>query len=79
MPYIRLDTSNGQQIKTRTLLIVGNADPSVSLENIVQSTEFIETFNVKVVQGAGHFPHQEKPEIVNESIIKFLIGKCTYK
>lgn len=75
LPYTRLGTSNNQQIATRTLLIVGNSDPSVSLEDIVHSTEYVEYFNVKIVQGAGHFPHQEKPESVNESIIKFLVGK----
>lgn len=74
LPYTRLGTNNNQQIAIRSLLIVGNSDPSVSLESIVQSTEYVEKFSVKVVSGAGHFPHQEKPELVNESIIKFLVG-----
>ncbi|KAJ8681511.1 hypothetical protein QAD02_017303 [Eretmocerus hayati] len=74
LPYTRLAANNNQQIAARTLLIVGNADPSVSLESIVQSTEFVGRCSVKVVQEAAHFPHQEKPDAVNESIIKFLVG-----
>ncbi|XP_058806103.1 epoxide hydrolase 4-like [Phymastichus coffea] len=75
LPFTRLGTSNNQQIATKSLLIVGNSDPSVSLEDIVHSTEYVEQSSVKVVQGAGHFPHQEKPESVNEAIIKFLVGQ----
>lgn len=50
-------------------------DPLVTVENIIQSSEYTEKFSMKVVNGAHHFPHQEKPEDVNEVIIKFLIGK----
>ena len=64
---------------TKILLIVGNSDPYVSLEDIVQSTEYLEKFNVKVVQGASHFPHQEKPDSVNEAIVKFLVGELHVK
>jgi pimeloyl-ACP methyl ester carboxylesterase len=28
----------------------------------------------EVVPGAGHFVHQEKPELVNEVVLKFLKG-----
>lgn len=50
-------------------------DPTVTLESIVQSSEYIEKVSLKVVPGAHHFPHQEKPELVNKAIMKFLIGK----
>lgn len=49
-------------------------DPSVTVESIIQSSEYIEQFSIKIVNGAHHFPHQEKPEVVNKAIIKFLIG-----
>lgn len=64
-----------EQLFTRTLLIVGNEDPSVTIESIVQSSEYVEKFNVKVITGAHHFPHQENPDAVNKAIIKFLIGR----
>ena len=57
------------------MLLIGNMDPIVTLESIVQSSEYIDKVSVKVVPGAHHFPHQEKPELVNEAIMKFLIGK----
>lgn len=57
------------------MLIIGNIDPIVTIENIVQSSEYIEKCNVKVISGAQHFPHQQKPDIVNEAILKFFMGK----
>lgn len=57
------------------LLIVGNMDPFVTMESIVQSSEYVETSSVKVITGAQHFPHQEKPDVVNKAIVKFLLGK----
>ena len=75
LPYIRLNTSSSEPISTQTLLLIGNMDPSVTLESIVQSSEYIEKVSVKVVPGAYHFPHQEKPDLVNQAIMKFLVGK----
>ncbi|XP_035720214.1 epoxide hydrolase 4-like isoform X3 [Vespa mandarinia] len=74
LPFTRLNMDVNEQLFTRTLLIVGNEDPSVTIESIVQSSEYVEKFNVKVITGAHHFPHQENPDAVNEAIIKFLIG-----
>ncbi|XP_066591187.1 epoxide hydrolase 4-like [Prorops nasuta] len=73
LPFTRLNT-DCEQFYTRTLLIIGNLDPSVTIESIVQSSEYVEKFSVKVIKGARHFPHQEKPDIVNEALIKFLVG-----
>ncbi|XP_032673495.1 epoxide hydrolase 4-like [Odontomachus brunneus] len=75
-PFIKLNIL--KQIDNKTLLIVGNMDPFVKIETIIQSSEYIETSNVKVIPNAQHFPHQEKPDAVNKAIIKFLIGTaCT--
>ncbi|OAD56166.1 Epoxide hydrolase 4 [Eufriesea mexicana] len=74
LPFIRLNTDTCNQISTQTLLIIGNMDPIITVENIVQSSEYIEKFNVKVVLGAQHFPHQQKPTIVNQAILKFFMG-----
>lgn len=74
LPFIRLNTEICDQISTRTLLIVGNMDPILTIENIVHSTEYVDKFYIKVISGAQHFPHQQKPDIVNEAILKFLRG-----
>lgn len=74
LPFTRLNIDNGAQIDSKTLLIVGNMDPFVTIESIIQSAEYVEISRVKIISEAQHFPHQEKPTAVNEAIIKFLIG-----
>lgn len=74
LPFTRLNIDNGAQIDSKTLLIVGNMDPFVTIESIIQSAEHVEVSRVKIISEARHFPHQEKPTTVNEAIIKFLIG-----
>lgn len=74
LPFTKLNTDNGEQIDNKTLLVIGNVDPLVTIENIIQSSEHVEVSRVKVISNAHHFPHQEKPEAVNKAIIKFLIG-----
>lgn len=54
-------------------------DPIVTIESVVQSSEYVEKFNVKVISEAQHFPHQQKPDTVNEAILKFFMGKSFYK
>ncbi|XP_394354.4 epoxide hydrolase 4 isoform X1 [Apis mellifera] len=78
LPFIKLNTDSCDQISTQTLLIIGNIDPIVTIENIVQSSEYIEKCNVKVISGAQHFPHQQKPDIVNEAILKFFMGTTNH-
>lgn len=63
---------NSDQINVRTLLITGNQDDFVKLEGIVKSTDFCEKFVMKIVEGAGHFPHQENPELFNRLLLNFL-------
>ncbi|XP_054000833.1 epoxide hydrolase 4-like isoform X1 [Hylaeus anthracinus] len=74
LPFVRLNTESSEQINTKTLFIIGNMDPLVTIENIVQSSEYVEKFSVKVVTGAQHFPHQQKPDTVNKAILKFCMG-----
>ncbi len=35
---------------------------------------FPKGLKIEVVQGAGHFVHREKAEVVNEVVVKFLKG-----
>ncbi|XP_011312323.1 epoxide hydrolase 4 isoform X7 [Fopius arisanus] len=73
LPFMRLYSI--EPVSNQTLLVVGNADSSVSLESVIQSSDLVARFNIKVITGAQHFPHQEKPDMVNQVILNFLIGK----
>lgn len=66
-------------VNVPTLLLTGNKDPWVNLESIVKSSDYVEKFLVKMVEGAGHFPHQECPEAVNNLLLSFLIGEFCRK
>lgn len=57
------------------LLIVGNQDSAVHLESLIKSTNYLEKYALKIVDSAGHFPHQEQPEVVNKILLSYLIGK----
>ena len=32
--------------------------------------------HTEIIKDAGHFPHLEKPEIVNEALVKWRENKC---
>lgn len=72
LPFNRIETNNNQII-VPTLLITGNQDQDVKLEGIVKSTDFCEKFVMKIVEGAGHFPHQENPDLFNRLLLKYLL------
>lgn len=75
LPFTRLNIDSGEQIDNKTLLLVGNMDPFVTIESIIQSAEHVEVSRVKVIPQTQHFPHQEKSDAVNKAIIKFLNGE----
>lgn len=75
---IRLIKQTKQPLKKAsvpTLFVVGNADPYYSLEMICKSSEFVENFTLKIVEGGGHFLPQEKPNYINSLILDFLKSK----
>lgn len=54
------------------LLITGSKDESVQMESFIKSTEFLKTSTLRIIDEATHFPHQEKPQIVNDLLTAFL-------
>lgn len=74
LPFYRLDSSNLRQIDVRCLLITGNSDDMITLESVVKTTEYIQKYYIKVIDGTGHYPHQEDPQKVNEALLDFLLG-----
>lgn len=79
LPFTRINTSSSP-VSVPCLLITGNKDTFICLESIVKSTEYSEKYSMKIVDGAGHFPHQEMPETVNLHLLSFLtVTKLTMK
>lgn len=80
LPFWRVNTLESDSepsVRVPTLLIIGNKDSNVKLESVVKSSEYLEVFSMKVVEDAGHFPHQERPNEVNKALISFLVGNKT--
>ncbi|KAL1131664.1 hypothetical protein AAG570_011277 [Ranatra chinensis] len=74
LPFWKLKTSE-QGSMVPTLLIIGNKDCSVNMESVIRSTEYAEKSLLKVVEGASHYLHQEKPNVVNKLLLSFLKPK----
>lgn len=66
---------NTKTIQVPVILITGDRDKFIKLESIVKSTDFCDKFYVKIVDGAGHFPHQEKSQKFNEILLKYLVRR----
>lgn len=52
----------------------GNEDTCCRLDAVVKSTEYCNNFIVKIIENAGHWPHQEMASEFNAVILKFLVG-----
>ncbi|XP_063909712.1 epoxide hydrolase 4-like [Zophobas morio] len=72
--YVEVAGSS-RTIQSPVVLITGDQDKCVKLENIVKSTDYCEKFHVKIVDGARHFPHQERHGQFNEILLKHLVKK----
>ncbi|MEM1945512.1 MAG: alpha/beta hydrolase [Candidatus Caldarchaeum sp.] len=59
------------QVKCDVLFVLGEKDSWVPVEENKSIAERIRA-RLVVVPGAGHVPHEEKPELVNNVIIEFL-------
>merc|ERR1712062_416012 len=71
--YGQMDTlSDKMSSQVETLLIVGNEDTDVSLDLITKSAQIPERCAVHIVNGGGHFPHQEQPSYCNKIIYRFI-------
>ncbi|RZF34868.1 hypothetical protein LSTR_LSTR012865 [Laodelphax striatellus] len=78
LPFWRVNVAEGSaNLRVPVLMMVGNRDSSVHLESVVKSTDFVDKFSLKVIDGAGHFPHQENPKDVNKILFSFLVGNIT--
>lgn len=53
----------------------GSEDNLCRLDSVVRSTEYCDNYIVKIIENAGHWPHQEMPVEFNRVILKFLVGR----
>ncbi len=65
-------TACAGRIKVPTLLIWGERDASTPLEDGKKMAAAIEGSTLKIIRGAGHAPHREKPEQVAQYIQAFV-------
>src|SRR5882762_9964950 len=62
-------------INVPALMIHGREDGCIGAELLEGMENFFpKGLRKEIVQGAGHFVHQEKPDLVNEVVLKFLKG-----
>ncbi|CAO1421867.1 unnamed protein product [Diamesa hyperborea] len=64
-------------VRCPTLIISGNEDHQTKLETIIQSAEFCDNSLIKIIEGAGHFPHQSNVKEFNQILMKYLVGERT--
>lgn len=62
-----------EAIAIPTLIFHGERDGCIGVEQLAgMEALFPKGLRKEIVAGAGHFPHQEKPEEVNRAIVEFL-------
>lgn len=59
-------------ITTPTLVICGTNDGCIGEELFAEADDFIEDCDILRVRDAGHFMHQERPEVVGREIVEYL-------
>ena len=55
-----------------TLIFWGRSDTTVPFEHSALVTDFIPHAEFHAIDGAGHIPHYEKPDVVNPLLLEFL-------
>jgi pimeloyl-ACP methyl ester carboxylesterase len=79
--FCRVDfTERLTEIRVPALILCGDADKPVPLETASKVlAEKIPDARLVVIKDTGHFPHMEKPEIVNEALWQWLEEKILQK
>ena len=55
-----------------TLIVWGDQDGIIPVEHAYEAQELIETSRLEILEGVGHFPHVEAPEVFTEVLIEFM-------
>ena len=59
-------------IKVRTLHIFGTADVAFTVKTAEDTGDWVEDYQLELVEGASHFVQEHEPEKVNKLIEKFI-------
>jgi pimeloyl-ACP methyl ester carboxylesterase len=73
--FLRLDPHSIDDVapvRTPTLVVAGERDGCIGPELFEHADEVIEDCRVVRVREAGHFMHQERPDVVGEEIVEYL-------
>lgn len=62
----------GNKFLGETLFIKGNNSDYMLAEHQPDITRLFEQVKFKIIEGAGHWPHAEKPKVFSSIILKFL-------
>jgi 3-oxoadipate enol-lactonase len=65
-------TETAKQIKIPTLCIVGSDDKSTSPEEVKNLSDLIKGSTFKIIQGSGHIPCVDNPEVLSNLIVNFI-------
>ncbi len=68
----RLTSQMLSNIRRRTLLIWGADDQTVPIKYAMLFHSMIKGSELKIIQGAGHFPHYEQPEATRDAVLQFI-------
>lgn len=61
------------RVRVPTILIFGENDKTFSDEHMgLECAKHVDNFQCHLIEGASHYIHREKPEIVNSMIAQFL-------
>jgi pimeloyl-ACP methyl ester carboxylesterase len=61
-----------EKINKKCLIIWGEKDPWLPVKYAYEINKKIRDSKLIIIPEAGHVPHEEKPEIVNEAIVNFI-------
>ena len=55
-----------------TLIVWGDSDGVIPVSHGYHAHEQIETSELVILEGIGHFPHVEEPEVFADTLLEFL-------
>lgn len=65
----------GEILQFPCMIITGNQDRIHNLDTVVKSGDYCQNASIKIIENAGHAPHQEASTQFNTLLLGFLLGK----